>query len=84
MDVIAPSILIGSSSNLQVMKTGIKYLTSSIFGQIGLLASELLATECRKNPIGYEVRDKLSDEFDFLIRPFSSELLTFKRRNIFP
>ena len=36
-------IFIESSSDLQVMKTAIKYWTSSILGQIGLFTWELFA-----------------------------------------
>ena len=35
MDTIAPSVLSGSSSNLQTMRTGIKACTSSISSQSG-------------------------------------------------
>ena len=37
VDSKAPSVLIGSSSNLQVTRTGIKFWTSLILGQIGVL-----------------------------------------------
>ena len=39
------SPLIGSLSNLQVMRTGIKARTSSNLGQIGLFTFELFALE---------------------------------------
>ena len=45
MNTIKPSFLIGSSSNLQLMRKGIKSWTSLILGQIGLFALELLALE---------------------------------------
>ena len=45
---ITTSFLIGASSNLQVMRTSIKYQTSSISGQIGLFTLELLALERQK------------------------------------
>ena len=48
VSTIAPSLLIGSSSNLKVTRTAIKSRTSSNFGQIGQFTSELLAIECRK------------------------------------
>ena len=41
------SPLIGSLSNLQVMRTGIKARTSSNLGQIGLFTLELFALEHR-------------------------------------
>ena len=41
------SPLIGSLSNLQVMRTGIKARTSSNLGQIGLFTEELFALEHR-------------------------------------
>ena len=43
VDMIAPSVLIGSSSKLQIAGTSIKSWTSSNFGQIKLFASELHA-----------------------------------------
>ena len=43
MDKIVSSVLIGSSSDLQLMRTGIKSWTSSISGLIRLFASELHA-----------------------------------------
>ena len=46
---IAPSVLIGSSSNLQVTRTDIKSGTKFEFG-IGVFALELLALECHKSP----------------------------------
>ena len=51
VDMIAPSVLIGSSSNLQVARTGIKSWTSSVFGQFRLFASELHAFEHHFFPI---------------------------------
>ena len=50
VSMIGPSPFIGSSSNLQVTRTGIKYWTSMNSGQIGLFTSELLALDCRKTP----------------------------------
>ena len=50
------SPLIGSLSNLQVMRTGIKAQTSSNLGRIGLFTLELFALEHRFlifNPRGY-------------------------------
>ena len=47
INTIAP-FFIGSSSDLQVMRTGRKSWTSSIWGQIGLFAFELLAIEHQK------------------------------------
>ena len=46
--MIAPSVLIGSSSNMQITRTSIKSWTSSISGQSGLFASELHVLERRK------------------------------------
>ena len=40
------SPLIGSLSNLQIMRTGIKAQTSSHLGQIGLFTLELFTLEC--------------------------------------
>ena len=48
MNTIVPLFLVGSSSNLQVTRIGIKSLMSSISSQIGLFASELLTLERRK------------------------------------
>ena len=42
---VAPSILIGSSSYLQVTRTSITSWTSSKFGKIGLRTAELAALE---------------------------------------
>ena len=39
---------IGSSSNLQVTRTAMKFRTSSNSGQIGPSTSELFALECQK------------------------------------
>ena len=43
VDTLAPSFLIGSSSYLQVTRTGITSRTSSKFGQIGPRTVELAA-----------------------------------------
>ena len=43
--LLAPSVLIGSSSLLQVIRTTIKPRMSSHFDQIGLLTAELAALE---------------------------------------
>ena len=54
--VTCPSAVIGSLSNLQVMRTGIKAQTSSNLGRIGLFTLELFALEHRFlifNPRGY-------------------------------
>ena len=40
VDMIVPSCLIGSSSKLQVTRTGIKSRTRSISAQIGLFVSD--------------------------------------------
>ena len=45
LTVITPLLLIGSSLNLQVTRTGIKSQISLIWGQVGLLALELLDLE---------------------------------------
>ena len=45
MDMIAPLVLIGSSSVLPVTRTDIKSQTSLILGKIRLFASELRAHE---------------------------------------
>ena len=47
VDTIVPSFLIGSSSNLQISRSGIKSRTCFILGQIRLFALELLALECQ-------------------------------------
>ena len=47
VDMIAPSVLIGSSSKLQVARISIKSWISSIFGQIKLFASELHASSIK-------------------------------------
>ena len=50
MDVIAPSFLIGSSSNLQVTSTAIKSRMSSNSGHVRQLTSKLHTLE-RKNVV---------------------------------
>ena len=52
VNTTAPSFLIGSSLNLQIRRTGIKYQKSLILGQVGLYVLELLALE-RKNFFPY-------------------------------
>ena len=49
MNTLAPSILVGSSSYLQVTRTFITSRTSSKFGQIGPGTAELAALEHLKN-----------------------------------
>ena len=51
VSTLAPSILIWSSSFLQVTRTSIKTLTSSNFGLIPFLTAELVALECLKKCI---------------------------------
>ena len=74
---IAPSLFIGSSSNLQVTRTKIKHRTSSDSGQIGLFTLEFMSAEkhhiepCPEfdrifvKRAGSEDSDTISDEFDF-------------------
>ena len=45
---IASSVLVGSSSKLQITRIGIKYRLSMTLGQIRLFALELLALERQK------------------------------------
>ena len=45
VDMMVPPFVFGSSSKLQVTRTGIKSRTSSISGQIRLFTLELLAFE---------------------------------------
>ena len=47
---IAPSVLIGSSSSLEVTRTDIKSGISLNLGQFGIFVLELLALECHKSP----------------------------------
>ena len=54
---IAPSLLIESSSNLQVTRTAIKSRTSSNSGKIGLFTLELLALECKKKTPTFDCQD---------------------------
>ena len=79
VNTIAPFLLIGSSSNLQVTRTGLKSRTSLISSQIGLFTSELLTLERRRFPhifqcgldgtffnvAGNEDRYNILDEFYF-------------------
>ena len=60
---IVPSILIGSSSNLQVTGVAINSRMSSNFGGIRLFTSELLALENRKKPIVDLVRSMATSFF---------------------
>ena len=54
MSTLAPSLLIGSSSYLQVTRTSIRSRTSSKFGQIGPRTAELAALErLEKSPLTY-------------------------------
>ena len=48
VDMTAPSVLVGSSWNLQVTRTGIKSWTNSNSSQIRILTSELLALSAQK------------------------------------
>ena len=54
MNTLAPSLLIGSSSYLQVTRTYIASRTSSKFGQIGPRTAELAALE-RLNKIPHRL-----------------------------
>ena len=49
MDTTSLSVLIRSSSNLQITRTGLKFWTSSVSGQNGVLVSEFNVTELRKS-----------------------------------
>ena len=49
VSTLAPSVLLGSTSYLQVTSTTIKAWMSSKFGLIPLLTTELGALECLKN-----------------------------------
>ena len=51
MDMIAPLLLIGSSSNLQVTRTGIKSRMCSNSGHTRQLTLKLIALERRKNVV---------------------------------
>ena len=48
MNMIVPSFFIGSSSNLQIIRTGIKSQISLNSGHIRSVTLELLALECLK------------------------------------
>ena len=52
-------VLMGTFSNLQVTRTGIKSKTSSIFSQIRLFALELSVLELRNtSPYGYTLKQE--------------------------
>ena len=58
MNTLAPSLLIGSSSYLQVMRTSITSPSSLKFGQIGPRTLELAALErLEKSPYTYNGRN---------------------------
>ena len=63
MDTIAPSVLMGSSSDLQVTRTCISYRTSSISDQIELFALGLRDLERRKCYSGENVLDTITTLF---------------------